>query len=40
MLPRMPLPTGVISTIGQFQSPADDQQMPPASLSRSIVLNA
>src|ERR1044071_9701828 len=29
-LPRMPAPTGVISTIGTFQSPALDQQVLPA----------
>ncbi len=40
MLPRMPAPTGVISTSGTFQSPPLDQYVLPAILSRSIVLNA
>ena len=40
MLPRIPEPTGVITVIGQFQSPFDDQVCMPASLSRSIVLYA
>ncbi len=38
MLPRMPEPTGVITTIGTFQSPLLDQQVLPAILSRSMVL--
>jgi hypothetical protein len=37
-LPRMPLPTGVFTTIGRFQSPMVVQQVLPAIFSRSMVL--
>ena len=40
MLPWMPAPTGVIITMGTFQSPLLHQWVLPASLSRSMVLNA
>jgi hypothetical protein len=36
----MPAPTGVMSTIGTFQSPPLAQYVLPAIFSRSIVLNA
>ncbi len=38
MLPRMPVPTGVITTIGRFQSPLLAQRVLPAIFSRSMVL--
>ncbi len=40
MLPRMPDPTGVMTVIGQFQSPCDTQCIMPPSLSRSMLLKA
>ena len=38
MLPRMPEPTGVRTTIGMFQSPLHAQVVFPASFKRSMVL--